>query len=201
MNFIPSVPTDNLYKFMALAGLVIVVLSIVLPASKISEIERLSVEIDSDILLLEAETQWYREDSEKLANEWKKKQDIVERGLNRVESLERGEQKSELDTLRAKNEKFMMEINDSYQTLMERGRQAQRKHLAIKGKIMAKNQLLGEAVFYDRFMLFGSFFGLIIASSGFVFWYARVQKIIDEELKQKIKPVQKEPRRLLKPRP
>lgn len=200
MNFIPTVPTDNLYKFMALAGLTIAALPFAFPAIRISEVERLSAEIDGDILLLEAETKWLQEDGENLTNEWKKKQGIVKRGLSRVESLAREDQPRELDRLRVKNEKLMREINESHVVFEERSRQEQRKHLAIKGKIMIKDQLVSETDFYESFMLSESLFGLALASFGFSFWYARVQKILDEELRKKLEPLQKEPRRLLKPR-
>ncbi|PAK91743.1 hypothetical protein B8X02_11865 [Stenotrophomonas rhizophila] len=63
---IPSLPTDNLYKFAALAGLLLIVLGLAYPSSKIFEIELYQNEIDTDIALAEARAEAFRRLSDRL---------------------------------------------------------------------------------------------------------------------------------------
>ena len=52
---IPTLPTDNLYKFMALSGLAILIFSLVFPVIRMSEIKlkMVELEIQGEILKIE----------------------------------------------------------------------------------------------------------------------------------------------------
>ena len=63
---IPSLPTDNLYKFAALAGLLLVVVGLAYPSSKVFEIELYQNEIDTDIALAEARAEAFHRLSDRL---------------------------------------------------------------------------------------------------------------------------------------
>jgi len=56
---VPTLPTDNLYKFMALSGLAIVIFSFVFPMIRMSEIKLKLVEVETQTELLEIETKDY----------------------------------------------------------------------------------------------------------------------------------------------
>jgi hypothetical protein len=49
MMNLPSLPTDNLYKFLALSGLAIVLFSLVFPIIRISEIRMQIIEVDTQL--------------------------------------------------------------------------------------------------------------------------------------------------------
>jgi hypothetical protein len=60
---LPSLPTDNLYKFLALSGLVIVLFSFIFPMKRIGEIELKSLEIKTQVEVLKIEIDYLKEDT------------------------------------------------------------------------------------------------------------------------------------------
>src|SRR3989442_1262057 len=52
---LPTLPTDNLYKFFALSGLALIVFIVVFPTNQISDIELKTIEVKTQISLLELE--------------------------------------------------------------------------------------------------------------------------------------------------
>jgi hypothetical protein len=65
----PTLPTDNLYKFLSVSGLAIAILSIVLPIMRISEIRMKLVEVKTQANVFSVESEALREDNER----WPKK--------------------------------------------------------------------------------------------------------------------------------
>jgi hypothetical protein len=56
---VPTLPTDNLYKFMALSGLAIIIFSLVFPMIRISEIKLKMVEVETQLAVLHIEINDY----------------------------------------------------------------------------------------------------------------------------------------------
>jgi hypothetical protein len=52
---LPSLPTDNLYKFLALSGLFIVVFGFIFPMTRISELKLKACEVNTQIEVLRIE--------------------------------------------------------------------------------------------------------------------------------------------------
>ncbi len=52
---LPILPTDNLYKFLALSGLALLVFIVVIPTNQINDIELKTIEVKTQISLLELE--------------------------------------------------------------------------------------------------------------------------------------------------
>jgi hypothetical protein len=64
---LPTLPTDNLYKFLALSGLAIAILSLVLPVIRISEIRIKLVEVKTQSNLLNIKIEELSKDTDRLA--------------------------------------------------------------------------------------------------------------------------------------
>ncbi|MBM4273084.1 MAG: hypothetical protein FJ134_01275 [Deltaproteobacteria bacterium] len=60
---LPIPPTDNLYKFLALSGLVLVIFSIVFPLSRISDINLKLLEFEMQSDVLEVELKYLEQDT------------------------------------------------------------------------------------------------------------------------------------------
>lgn len=78
---IPTLPTDNLYKFMALSGLAILIISTVFPMMRISEIKLKLVELETQTEIIGIETQ-------KLKEEVSEKAEQIEKWMLRLKDLE-----------------------------------------------------------------------------------------------------------------
>ena len=61
---IPNLPTDNLYKFMALSGLILIILSAVFPLWLLHNIGLEHIEIKKELDLLDIEERYLREEQE-----------------------------------------------------------------------------------------------------------------------------------------
>jgi hypothetical protein len=60
---LPSLPTDNLYKFLALSGLFIVLFSFIFPMNRIGELELKSLEINTQAEVLRIEIDYLKTDT------------------------------------------------------------------------------------------------------------------------------------------
>ena len=60
---LPSLPTDNLYKFLALSGLVIVLFSFIFPMKRIGELKLKSLEIKTQAEVLRIEVDYLKQDT------------------------------------------------------------------------------------------------------------------------------------------
>jgi len=64
---LPTLPTDNLYKFLALSGLAIAIFSLVFPMIRISEIKMKLVEAETQSNVLNVEIEELKEDTDRWA--------------------------------------------------------------------------------------------------------------------------------------
>ncbi|CAG2088095.1 hypothetical protein [Xanthomonas arboricola] len=99
---IPSLPTDNLYKFAALAGIILVVLGIGYPALKFLEIELMANEVTTEYSASTARAEAFKRLSERLADSKATKDQI-----DRYESL-RDKGLEEAALLRGKSDKLIL---------------------------------------------------------------------------------------------
>ena len=58
---IPSLPTDNLYKFMAIVGVIITVLSFLIPARYMLSLQNEIIELETEIGVLLVKSEYYKE--------------------------------------------------------------------------------------------------------------------------------------------
>lgn len=180
-------PTDNLYKFIALAGVVIFILSVVYPFRWSMEVDQRRLEVERDIEIAKFET------VEKKA---------LEMELNLARRL--AEQASRL--LRAeitKSEKSggsTRAINETIDRLKKESSsfEAKARELSEKLSVSGRNTIertykLKLWKYYDGYATFlfqvgsiGSTVGFILAVLGFYLWYVKLQRYQDVILKSQI---------------
>jgi hypothetical protein len=85
---VPTLPTDNLYKFMALSGLAILIFSLVFPMIRIGEIKLKLVEVETQTEVLGIETDNLKKDIEHSLNESKLHFQDLENDRKRMSELQ-----------------------------------------------------------------------------------------------------------------
>jgi hypothetical protein len=183
---LPNLPTDNLYKFMALSGLAIFLFSIVFPLSQIHDIKLKMVEIETQQEVLKLEVEQIGNDvMDALATKGvlnTKKQALFRNYLN---DLFKRNNNKELSKDWSKGEPI---LNIKEQAIFRKQLNEIKKRLA---KIMGEEKkvmiLYNELNTYYRIIWIGGLFGLIISFIGFGLWYILIQKPNDMLLQKQIK--------------
>jgi hypothetical protein len=148
MNY-PSLPTDNLYKFVALSGLALILVSLTYPTGKVIELELGAVEVKSQ--------------QEKLNIE-----------------------KSEIDRLLAVLEKANDPKPQEVTALRELHTQSKLKTIELTKSVEVIQIKLNWAKHYLIAAMLGFAIGVLLAFVGFRFWYLRVQRPNDIDLRKKL---------------
>lgn len=151
MNF-PAIPTDNLYKFTALFGLVITILSAYVPYSKVGPLELHSVRLATDIAALQATADGLKEEV-RLYNE---AQRIGPKALRAI-----GMTGADTKAMRLR----LVDITV--------------KNAEIRGLIEQQLVLASELRLVAFFGVVGMLVGTLIVGAGFYFWFSRVQRFQD----------------------
>ena len=153
----PSLPTDNLYKFLALSGLAIVTFSIVFPMIRDSELNLMMLETDKNM---------------KVAN--------IEKELfdKRIDKFLNSDLGSNLDELKMREEEL-----EIWRNLLK---DQQIYTVDLEYEVRKFEELHKELKFIQLLMKFGFGVGLIITFLGFLLWYVRVQKPNDLLLRKQI---------------
>jgi hypothetical protein len=168
-----SPPTDNLYKFLAISGLIIVMFSSYYPFQKFHELSLLLIEVQADFEIAELQGHYSKNKLSLLEHQLdnlRKKLDTMEEGPNKEVVFE----------------KLQGVYDDFYKVALESGKSSLN---ALKGS--KKSKLLHEdnKLYYDMF-LYGWLFGSIFAVSGFLLWYTRLHRPTDNQMLQ-VKEIEK----------
>jgi len=198
---IPNLPTDNLYKFMALAGLTVIIISFSLMSHFTNTIKNEKNEIELEICQLNAEKSGTEKKRLALYNELiALKCDLLRYKPDTIEKI------VDLNELNRKlqnaNYRDFKEFYFKYQDqLMPQERLF--REISEKSKVIEDydyNNQIKDAIiqkkssFYSekeddlkrlRFIEFLSIaFGAFISAYGFLFWYFKMQKYLDKKLKK-----------------
>ncbi|WP_227024022.1 hypothetical protein [Xanthomonas arboricola] len=103
---IPSLPTDNLYKFAALAGIILTVLGIGYPAAKLLEVKLIANEVRTEYKASEVRAEAFKRLNARLSDKKKNTQEQIDR----YESL-RDKGLEEIALLHGKTEKIILLAN------------------------------------------------------------------------------------------
>jgi hypothetical protein len=191
-------PTDNLYKFLALTGLLLLIISVVLPGYALFSLELKRLEALKELNLTKAEI----EKSKILQSESESAKHLVDAANLQVQAAQlRGESltkkkhlsRQELKELKQRVdevEKAMNNLRDATKTFQSKS-EALGKQVAIVELRTVDNEYQGEvlesinlALFFLKFLLFvGIIAGGLIAMVGFGLWYRKVQVFEDIILK------------------
>jgi len=153
---IPSLPTDNLYKFLAIAGLVIIVLSVVGPWSRYEQLTSKTIEVETQTSIYKKGIASVELAIMKLKEEWKKAKSEKERELLQ----------SRLDELQRQIRQLEIIIPE------------------IAGKKALHQRFMETTAIFVVAGACGLVLGVVLSIVGFVLWYRRVQRYQDAILKQ-----------------
>lgn len=200
---IPNVPTDNLYKFYALSGIIIVVFSVSIRIYSNASIEEQLVTLDYDIALIKFE----RDNLLKDSNDWSEKAKIVDKML---------EKHKPIDTLfyikesTFDNQIYEMQNNPGYrdylafvfkyydhilpeaekleqlkkynESLKLNGREIDKKGIEIDYKLKKLKLKIDDQKIINYTTIFFIGLGLFLSIYGFNLWKKKVQNPIDKKL-------------------
>ena len=184
-------PTDNLYKFMFLAGVILVFLTFILLSNfrdKKIEIIELSGEIDR----LEIESEYLLEDMTELMDETDRLKGERIKSESNVSDKDKKRISESLEFI----EKGHAEITQKLKLLEEQRRELRRERQMLRENIKTKNWVLS-----FKSMLLTHYFAMIIASPvagaflaicGFHQWYNKLQKYQDRIVKNQAEKEQQE---------
>lgn len=166
---IPSIPTDNLYKFIAIFGLVILSLGIYLNSKGLDEL------IDNKKRMASADFRFFQ-DSVKHAYKRKSYDSILKQLDEDLESRNNSldfykEQLNHMNDIFEEVEKLSEEVNVSHLNLVNNKNEVEAYNIVYNKNALITNLLV--------------FVGVFLVVYGFIFWYYKHQRYIDAERKWK----------------
>lgn len=192
---LPQLPTDNLYKFMALTGAVLTVFSVVGPflyedelVARLSQVNEQIAIAKADMKVDGEEQRWREMEYESLTNESKY--------LAEIEDALRKLRRSGKEITEAAREASRHRERLTYEVIPahnEKRWQAERRLAVAAAKVetaFRRSELLGDriaAVFLGATI--GISFGIVLSFAGFALWFIRVQRHQDAILKNEAKNV------------
>jgi hypothetical protein len=170
-------PTDSLYKFMAISGLLLLVFCLIYPEQRRFEVNIEKARIDGELKILISDNEVLKQDLELLMDDLKDHKDRAQKmAENRGTATElTGLQKRQDELERKKLEQF------------EKERAFKTKLLEIQTKIMLLNTTESFASWLAYLSKVGFVVGACLMISGFLFWYLKVQQPQDRILEAQAK--------------
>jgi len=189
----PEIPTDNLYKFMAISGITIVIISL-LPFYHVHVATIDTIRLGGEIQKLDEQAIWITEDVEKLKEETDKLKKEVDKKLGHISFKEIEEvvraQKPDSEMTKEQVEKVEDELN-KIELKASEITNAIRKHKTLSIELKMK---LNEQTYLNRVMriesilfLIGALVGFLLSLTGFMLWYRKVQILQDRIIQKKAK--------------
>jgi hypothetical protein len=160
-------PTDSLYKFMAVSGLLILGFSMIWPELRLYELEKQVVELAGETKVLKIESDDLKDDWEIINT------DTIELKalMRRIEKAQSRDTKAEAraSTLLEKRQRLREEHRKKVTLLQIKIEQSQTK-FELQGLAETNIKRL------SRVMYMGVTVGLILSFFGFILWYRKVQR-------------------------
>ncbi len=176
MHF-PNLPTDNLYKFLALSGVVVVLVSIFYPISRLGELRQKAIELAAEIKILDLESKRLTVNHSQLEREVA----AFEKQLSAAEK-EKRPTPGDIDSI----EKIHNQLRTRALKLETSNDDLQVKLVKVSAKNDQLVQLVRYVEYFVNVMYGGIVIGVLLAWVGFGLWYVRVQRPQDLLLKQQI---------------
>lgn len=161
---LPSLPTDNLYKFLALAGLFLAVFGYVYPTNRLTELQIKQASIETEWSVLNVEMDRLKADTAD-----------VERSLRRLEA--------EAETEPTEARRNAAKISADGKKLRERLHELEIKKIGLEGKDRETKIVQAEISSARTLLNVCVVVGVLLTGLGFVSWYFRVQRLQDQQLK------------------
>jgi hypothetical protein len=176
-------PTDNLYKFLAISGLAVVLVSATYPTYLYFDLDQQSLEIQRDTELLSFEVDQLN-DISRAIDQTEARVDARMKDVDeQIEKLKRGEITQEAAF--AANNQAKAEIatlREQATKLRDKARESQRNDIDRKLKLRQYDLLRERATTIAILGFVGIAVGLVTTVAGFSLWYSRMQRFQDEIL-------------------
>jgi hypothetical protein len=174
----PTPPTDNLYKFLALTGLIITGISIIYPSIQLQEIQMQMVDVEIDSGSSESALKELEAMVSNLEKRVSARELVFVLGKSRKEEASRSSSK-ELDT---RIREFNNKLQETKKLLDENAKRTA-ENLRRSRKLKIRGQWLS---ILHAYSIIGTVSGLIMSGVGFTLWYRRVQVFLDKKAKMQI---------------
>ncbi len=162
----PSIPTDNLYKFMAISGLAIAALGLILPASALIRLNREVASIETAMDILEEETTGL----EKRVSLDQRRADLLERLVDSQEKTpDDSVDRERLLEMHDKLLDTLIALNDAETQL-----RVNMRELQGRTKMLRLESAIGR--WLGVILGIASAGGAVLGVFGFRLWYARIQQ-------------------------
>jgi len=160
----PTIPTDNLYKFLAISGLVILLICSIYPALITARVSTSAAEVVATRKLLDYQAETLKEEVARIES------DLAQAKKAKLVTNER------LDALEERNERARAGLEDAKRRIIDFEKQA-KVALAEGNALKAQMDLMMPAT-----VIGGGLFGL-----GFFLWYVNVQRHADTIIRNQAK--------------
>lgn len=181
---IPNLPTDNLYKFLAITGVVLVVLGVLIPTPKNQNVTKEQLIINGEIDSLNLEMSILQNENDELSNYIKNNYSQFGLKFESQDSLIVSTIQNNLSDLAASE--AAKKIKDQ----MDKNRQFTRNKQRIIRKIEYKRKAFRNSVDEaNSWVVIGSWFiniGIFLSCGGFITWYYKTQRNLDIVLAEQI---------------
>jgi len=177
---VPLPPTDNLYKFQAIAGLIVTLLSFTIPQILIFELDTQILKLNSEIVVLEEDRLAFMESDMKTIMGIGEEIELLQHEVGVAEAKGKGAAIKGLvkqsEKLRIASEADLLRHRVDVKLFRHRIAEAKGKLAGIQGLAEQKEKL-------RWFFIIGSGIGAFLMFTGFQLWYVKVQKYQDRILK------------------
>jgi septal ring factor EnvC (AmiA/AmiB activator) len=168
---LPNAPTDNLYKFLALTGLALFVLSIIFPLSQFRDVIRRSTELDGERSLIDVQLDYIESDVAQLS----KRRDLSEDELRVLEK----DFASDCEQQNPSPNKRKLSCAEAQQ-LKDKVREVRVLNKRAETNAALLDNLKNEAIFLALVSTVGMIGSIILAVKGFRLWHYRLQRYQDK---------------------
>jgi hypothetical protein len=184
----PAPPTDNLYKFQALSGLVLMVGCFFFFSDRVEKLQTQRLEIENSMAMSTIESKYLAEDSTNLmqnldtlqakADNLIQEKDKLQRETNNVQ-----EREDSIKLSAQEDQKVFTQLKEARNQLFQRGRDFRLKVQEIKNKSDLLNNAAGQTKEYLRYMAWIMPAVIFWTLWGFGNWYSKIQIYQDRILK------------------
>jgi len=186
---LPSLPTDNLYKFVALSGVLLVALGFIAPWTSATEFNAQFRSLDLDFSYNEIEVKAMDHDVNELVERGQAAEDretILRSQLSQARLDTTGQISKpgimELEQQLASTEREKDALAESARAFRARILESRRHQAAARNALNAAKEASERHTMLRVFAVALTFIGVSMASWGFRCWYTRVQRHLDAQL-------------------